>query len=86
MSLNIWEQYYVSMGEWKELAGVMKGRTVSMDVKKGLRNSILLPTQTYGLENWTWNEAQQSRVHAVEMSYLGIACGVSKWDGFQIRE
>ncbi len=37
------------------LAGVMKGRTMSMDVKRGLRNSILLPTLTYGSENWTWN-------------------------------
>ncbi len=34
------------------LAGVMKGRNVSMDVKKGLRNSILLPTLIYGSENW----------------------------------
>ncbi len=63
------------------LAGVMKGRTVSMDVKRGLRNSIRLPTLTYGSENWTWNGAQQSRVHAVEMSYLRGACGVSRWDG-----
>ncbi len=63
------------------LAGVMKGRSVSMDVKRGLRNSILLPTLTYGLENWTWNEAQQLRVRAVEMSYLRGACGVSRWDG-----
>ncbi len=60
------------------LAGVMKGRSVSMDVKRGLRNSILLPTLTYGLENWTWNGAQQSRVHAVEMSYLRGVCGVSR--------
>ncbi len=28
------------------LTGVMKGRNVSMDVKRGLRNSILLPTCT----------------------------------------
>ncbi len=62
------------------LAGVMKGRIVSMDVKRGLRNSILLPTLTYGSENWTWNGAQQSRVRAVEMSYLRGACGVSRWD------
>ncbi len=41
------------------LAGVMKGRNVSMDVKRGLRNGILLPTLPYGLENWTWNGAQQ---------------------------
>ncbi len=63
------------------LAGVMKGRNVSIDVKRGLRNSILLQTLTYSSENWTWNEAQQSRVQAVEMSYLRGACGVSRWDG-----
>ncbi len=63
------------------LAGVMKGRTVSMEVKRGLRNSILLPTLTYGSENWTWNGAQHLRVYAVEMSYLRGACGVSRWDG-----
>ncbi len=30
------------------LAEVMKGGNVSMGVKKGLRNSILLPALTYG--------------------------------------
>ncbi len=35
----------------------------------------------YGLENWTWSRAQQSRVCTVEMSYLREACGVSRWDG-----
>ncbi len=63
------------------LAGVMKGRNVSMGVKRGLMNSILLPTLTYGSENWTWNGEQQSRVSAVEMSYLTGLCGVSRWDG-----
>ncbi len=52
-----------------------------MDVKRGLRNSILLPTLTYESENWTWSMVQQSRKHAVEMSYLKGACGVNKWDG-----
>ncbi len=53
-------------------AGVMKGRNVSMDVKRGLRNSLLSPTLAYGSENWTWNGVQQSRMCAVliEMSYL----------------
>ncbi len=63
------------------LAGVMKRRNVSKDVKRVLRNSTLLPTLTYGMENWTWNGAQQSRVRTVEMSYLRGACGVSRWDG-----
>ncbi len=63
------------------LIGVMKGRNVSMDMKRALRNSILLPSLTYGSENWTWNGAQQSRVRAVEMSYLRGAGGVNRWDG-----
>ncbi len=63
------------------LARVMKRRSVSMKVKRALRNSILLPTLTYGSETWTWNRAQQSRVCAVEMSYLRGACGVTCWDG-----
>ncbi len=63
------------------LAGVMKGRNESIDVKRGLRNSILLRTLTYGSENWTLNGAQQARVNTVEMSYLREACGVSRRDG-----
>ncbi len=63
------------------LARVMKERNVSMKVKRGLRNSILLPTLTYGSETWTWNRAQKSGVRAVEMSYLRGACGVTRWDG-----
>ena len=42
------------------LVRVMRGKSVSMEVKRGLRNSILLPTLTYGSETWTWNRAQQS--------------------------
>ena len=44
------------------LARVMRGRNVSMEVKRGLRNSILLPTLTCGSETWRWNRVQQSRV------------------------
>ncbi len=62
------------------LIGVMKGRNVSMNVNRGLRNSILLPALTYGSENWAWNEVQQSIVHIVDMSYLRGACGMSRSD------
>ncbi len=70
----------VMKGVVGSFAGVMKGRNVSMSVKRSLRNSILLPTLTYGLKNWTWKGVQQSIVRAVEMSYLRGACGVSRWD------
>ncbi len=59
----------------------MKGGNVSKDVKKSLRKSIILPTLSYTSETWTWNAAQQSRIRAVEMSYMRGACGVSRWDG-----
>ena len=52
-----------------------------MEVKRGLRNSILLLILTYGSEMWMWNRAQQSRVRAVEMSYLRRTCGVTRWEG-----
>ncbi len=52
-----------------------------MDVKRGLRNSILLLTLTYGSENQTRSRVQQLRVRAVEMSYLRGACRVNRWGG-----
>ncbi|KAK3893161.1 hypothetical protein Pcinc_003002 [Petrolisthes cinctipes] len=63
------------------LGRIMKGRSVSMEVKRGLRNSIILPTLTYASETWTWNRVHQSRIGAVEMSYLKGACGLTRWDG-----
>ncbi len=63
------------------LERVTKGRSVSMEVKKGIRNSIILPTLPYASETWTWNAAQQLKIYAVEMSYIRGACGVSGWDG-----
>ncbi len=55
---------------------------MSIEVKRALRNSILLPTLTYeSRETWTWNRAQQSRVRAVEMSHLSGACRMTRCDG-----
>ncbi len=52
------------------LQRVTKGRNVSMGVKRGIRNSIILPTLSYTSKTWTWNAAQQSRIRVVEMSYM----------------
>ncbi len=62
------------------LQRVMKGRNVSMVVKKRIRNSVILPTLSYASKTWTWYTAQQSRIRAAEMSYLRGASGVSRWD------
>ncbi len=63
------------------LGRIMKGRSVSMEVKRDVRNTLILPTLTYASQTWTWNESLRSRVQAVEMSYLRSACGVSRMDG-----
>ncbi len=63
------------------LGCIMKGRTVSMDVKKGLRDGITVPTITCASMTWVWNERQRSRIQAVEMSYLRSAWEVQKMDG-----
>ena len=51
-----------------------------MEAKRGIRNSIILPTLTYVSETWTRNAAQQSRIRAVEVSYVRGVCEASRWD------
>lgn len=46
-----------------------KGKNVTMKVEKGLMNTIVLETQTYWCETWTWSEAENFRIQAAEMSY-----------------
>ncbi len=41
------------------LGRMMKGRTVSMEVKKGLRDGIIVPIITYASGTWVWNEMQK---------------------------
>ncbi len=63
------------------LGHIMNGRTVSMEVKRDLRNTVIVPTLTYEYKTWAWNESQSSRVQSVEMSYMRSACGVSRMNG-----
>ncbi len=81
MEGEIWERTVKGSQVMGVLERVMRGRNVSMVVKKGIRNSVILPTLSYASETWSWNAAQQSRICAVEMSYLQGASGVSRWDG-----
>ncbi len=63
------------------LGHIMKGSSVSMEVKRDFRNTVIVQTLTYASETWAWNESQKSRVQAVEMSYLRSACCVNRLDG-----
>ncbi len=97
MNLSTWDQlckHGGTEGETRErvlqgrkvvgsLGRIMKGRSVSMEVKRDLRNTVIVPTLTYASETWASNESQMSSVQAVEMSYLRSACGVSRLDGMR---
>ncbi len=63
------------------LGRVTNGRSVSMEIKRDLRNTVIVPTLTYASKTCAWNESQRSRVQAVEMSYSRSACSVSRMDG-----
>ncbi len=63
------------------LGCIMKGRSLSMEVKRDLRNTVIVLTLTYASETWACNESQRSRVQAVERSYLRSVCGVTRMDG-----
>ena len=41
------------------LARIIKGRNVSIEVKRGLRNSIFLSPLMGGSETWAWNRTRQ---------------------------
>ncbi len=63
------------------LGRIMNVRSVSVEVKRDLRITVIVPTLTYASETWDL----RSRVHAVEMSYLRSAFGVSTMDGMSIE-
>ena len=65
----------------RSLGRMMRERRVSKEVKKALRDSIIILTLTCASETWTWNKCQRSKIQAVEMSYLRGGCGVNRMDG-----
>ncbi len=67
------------------LGRVMRERTVSREVKKALRNNIIVPTVAYASETWVWNQSQRSKIQAVEMSYLRGRCRVNRMYGEVMR-
>ncbi len=52
-----------------------------MEVKKDLRNTVIVPTLTHAGETWVWNENQMSRVQEEKMSYVRSAYGENRRDG-----
>ncbi len=59
----------------------MKGRSVSMEVKKDLRHTVIVPVLTHAGETWAWNAGQRSRVQGVKESYVRRAYGENRRNG-----
>ncbi len=62
------------------LRRVMRERTVCKEVKKALRDSIIVLTVAYARETWVWNQSQRCKIQGVEISYLRGGCGVNRMD------
>ncbi len=61
------------------LARVMRGRDVSMEVKRSLRKSILLPTLTYGSDlDVGWGTEVKSACCGNELPMSKRVCGVTR--------
>ncbi len=43
----------------------MRERTVSKEVKKALKDSVIVLTVAYANETWAWNKCQRSKIQAV---------------------
>lgn len=67
-----WRWLYVDIGDMEEekwerskgqagaLEKIMKERSLRVDVKQGIRNSVLIPILTYASDmRWMWNAVQQ---------------------------
>lgn len=50
------------------LGCMMRERTVSMEVKKMLSDSIMVQTVIYASDTWMWNKCQRFKIEAVERS------------------
>ncbi len=59
---------------------MMSNRTVNMEIKKVVCDSVILSILTYASATWTWNKPQRFRNQPVEVSYLRGVCGLNRMD------
>lgn len=76
--------------EARKSAGMLdrmwKNRGVSMEVKKRMYDSIVIPTVLYGSEAWTWSGKVGKKLNVLEMSCLRRMCDVSLRDRIRNEE
>ena len=87
---GVFEDVRARVNEGAKAGGAMKSvwkvRSVSMEVKRAMYESILVPTVLYGAECWTMKAEDRRRVNVLEMSCLRSMCGVTRWDRVRNEE
>ena len=59
---------------------VNQSEQLSMEAKKAVYNSVVVPTVLYGSETWVCQNKHVSKINAVGMRYLRSACGKTRRD------
>ena len=54
-----------------------KVRTIGLEVKKNMYESIVVPTVMYGSETWSMGVKERKRLDVMEMKCLRSMCGIS---------
>ena len=72
-----------AMGGMKK---IWKNRDLGMGVKRGLYESVIVPTALYAAETWGMKTADKKRLDVMEMRALRSMCGVTRWDRLRNEE
>ena len=72
--------------EVRRCAGVWKNRNVSMEIKRGMYEGIVVPTVLYGNEAWVLENKVKNRMNVTEMSCLKRMRGVTRRDRVRNEE
>ena len=65
---------------------VWKNRDLGMRAKRGLYESVIVPTALYAAETWGMKTADKQRLDVLEMRCLRSMCGVTRWDRLRNEE
>ena len=87
---EIEEEVKYRVGEAGKVMGgmkkVWKNRDLGMSTKKGLYESVIVPTALYAAETWGMKTADKQRLDVLEMRCLRSMCGVTRWDRLRNEE
>ena len=87
---EIGEEIKVRVGEAGKAMGglrkLWKNREIGMGVKRGLYESVVVPTVLYAAETWGMKAEDKRRLDVMEMRCLRNMCGVTIWDRLRNEE